>query len=85
MKLVLDKYKNTKDDLLQNIINDFESKLLEYKKLPYDIKFDAKRLESVLEVLDSIINLNKETYIRNFSAAVLKDYKKFQNSFRTTI
>jgi len=85
MKLVLDKYKNTKDDLLQNIINDFDSKLLEYKKLPYDIKFDAKRLESVLEVLDSIINLNKETYIRNFSAAVLKDYKKFQNSFRTTI
>lgn len=36
-------------------------------------------------MLDSIINLNKETYIRNFSAAVLKDYKKFQNSFRTTI
>jgi len=38
-----------------------------------------------LSVLQALLKLNTETYIRNFSTALFKDSKKFQKEFRSTV
>ena len=71
--------------LLQLVINDWRELLTQYKKLPYDLKYDYKRMEEVLHIIQAILKLNKETYIRNFSTALFKDSKKFQKEYRGCI
>lgn len=71
--------------LLQSLINDWRDLLKKYKKLPYDLKYDYNRMEKVLFILQEVLKLDKETYIRNFSTAVLKDSKQFQKEFRGCI
>lgn len=85
MCLVIKKYESNENGIVQNILRDFNKQLEEYKKLPYDIKYDDKKLDSILRALAVIVTLNQETYIRNFSTAVYRDSKDFQNIFRPII
>ena len=82
---VLVLYRNCEWPLLQTVINDWLVQLTEYKKLPYDLKYDSKRVDDILRVLQAILKLSTETYIRNFSTALFKDSKRFQKEFRSTI
>lgn len=82
---ILKKYESNENGIIQNILRDFNKHLKEYKRLPYDIKFDDKKLDSVLLALSTIVILNQETYIRNFSTAVYRDSKKFQKVFRSIV
>ncbi len=52
------------------------------KKLPYDLKYDHERAAEVLRVLEAILKLDKETYIRNFSTALFHDSKRFQREYK---
>lgn len=85
VKQVLVQYENCGAVLLQTVISDWTLLLKEYKKLPYDLKYDSKRVEEIIHVLQAILKLNKETYIRNFSTALFKDSKKFQKEFRGAV
>lgn len=78
-------YQDTNMIFLQNVLEHFQSQIEKYKKLPYDLGYDAKRLSEVLAVLEAILKLDKETYIRNFSTALFKDSKRFQREFRAII
>lgn len=85
VKKVLSKYADCECSLLQMIIKDWLELLEKYKKLPYDLKYDSRRVEDVICVLQAIMKLDKETYIRNFSTALFKDSKRFQKEFRGTV
>lgn len=85
VKKILALYENCESKLLQVIIRDWLECLSEYKKLPYDLKYDSKRVEEVILVLQAILKLNTESYIRNFSTALFKDSKRFQKEFRSTV
>ena len=85
VKQVLTQYVNCESVLMQKVISDWTHLLEEYKKLPYDLKYDSKRVKEVIHVLQAILKLNKETYIRNFSTALFKDSKKFQKEFRGAV
>lgn len=78
-------YQDCEWHLLQAVVKDWLACLSEYKKLPYDLKYDSKRVEEILLVLQAIGKLNTETYIRNLSTALFKDSKRFQNEFRGTV
>ncbi len=78
-------YQNCESPLLQMLIGDWLKCLAEYKKLPYDLKFNSKRVSEILCVLQAILKLDTETYIRNFSTALFKDSKRFQKEFMSTI
>lgn len=82
VKKVLSQYMDCEWPLLQTVIGDWQGMIEEHKKLPYDLKYDSKRVDDVLHVLQAIMKLDKETYIRNFSTALFKDSKKFQKEFR---
>lgn len=82
VKQVLTLYSNNEFILLNVVISDWMKLIEEYKKLPYDLKYDSKRVEDVIHVIWAILKLNKETYIRNFSTAQFKDSKRFQKEFR---
>ncbi len=82
---VLNKAENVDSDLINRIISDFRDRIKEYNKLPYDLGYDASRVEVVLSILAAIIKLTTETYMRNFSTALFKDSKKFQREYRSTI
>lgn len=82
VKKVLSQYMDCEWPLLQTVIGDWQGMIEEHKKLPYDLKYDSKRVDDVLHVLQVIMKLDKETYIRNFSTALFKDSKKFQKEFR---
>jgi hypothetical protein len=85
VKQVLDGYEDCECMLLQTVIQDWLRLIEEYKKLPYDLKYDSKRVDAVIRVLKAILKLNKETYIRNFSTALFRDSKKFQKEFKGTV
>ena len=85
VKSVLAKYQYCELPLLQKVINDWCKCLAEFKKLPYDLKYDSKRVDDTLSVLQTLLKLNTETYIRNFSTALFKDSKRFQKEFRSTV
>jgi hypothetical protein len=85
VKKILAEYLDCEWPLLQAIIKDWSKRLEEYKKLPYDLKYDGKRVSEIIQVLKAILKLNSETYIRNFSTAVFKDSKRFQKEFRSTV
>ncbi len=82
VKEVLKPYLNNDVELITAIARDWIELLVEYKKLPYDLKYDSNRVEDVMHVIEAILKLNKETYIRNFSTALFKDSKRFQKEFR---
>ncbi len=82
VKEVLKPYLNNDVELITAIAHDWIELLVEYKKLPYDLKYDSNRVEDVMHVIEAILKLNKETYIRNFSTALFKDSKRFQKEFR---
>lgn len=78
-------FEGSNTTMLQDVVAYFQSQIREYKKLPYELKYDGKRTIEVLSVLESILKLDKETYIRNFSTALFKDSKRFQKEFKSTI
>ncbi len=81
----LSAYDHCDNPLIKAIIADWRGLLYEYKKLPYDLKYDDKRVGAVLEVILAIVKISRETYIRNFSTALFKDSKKFQREFKPCI
>lgn len=78
-------YENCEFPILQKLLSDWKERIREYRKLPYDLRYDYKRVAEILRVLEAIGNLQKENYIRNFSTALFKDSKRFQREFRSTI
>ena len=82
---VLEKANNAECLLIGRIVSDFCEQIKAYKKLPYDLGYDARRVEEVLQVLEAVTKLTSETYIRNFSTALFKDSKRFQREYRSTI
>lgn len=82
---VLLKYSKSHSELVNNIVKHFMEIIVEYKELPYDLDFDFQRLDSVLKIIEELLSLDKETYIRNFSTAILKDSKKFQKEYRSVV
>lgn len=82
---VLEKVDYSESDFINRIVNDFCEQIKVYKKLPYDLGYDARRVEEVLQVLVTMSKLTSETYIRNFSTALFKDSKRFQREYRSTI
>lgn len=82
---VLEKVDYSESDFINRIVNDFCEQIKLYKKLPYDLGYDARRVEEVLQVLVTMSKLTSETYIRNFSTALFKDSKRFQREYRSTI
>lgn len=81
----LEKVDCSESDFINRIVNDFCEQIKVYKKLPYDLGYDARRVEEVLQVLATVSKLTSETYIRNFSTALFKDSKRFQREYRLTI
>ena len=82
---VLEKADRTEDFLIGCVVSDFCEQIKAYKKLPYDLGYDAGRVGEVLQVLATVTKLTSETYIRNFSTALFKDSKRFQREYRSTI
>lgn len=82
---VLEKANNVECLLIGRIVSDFCEQIKAYKKLPYDLGYDAGRVGEVLQVLEAVTKLTSETYIRNFSTALFKDSKRFQREYRSTI
>ncbi len=82
---VLEKADCADSYLIRRVVDDFCEQIKEYKKLPYDLGYDARRVEEVLQVLKAVTKLTSETYIRNFSTALFKDSKRFQRDYRSTI
>jgi hypothetical protein len=85
VKKSLAEYQNSEWPIVQAIMNDWSECLSEYKKLPYDIKYDSERAGEIIRILQTILKLNTETYIRNFSTALFKDSKRFQKEFRSAV
>lgn len=81
VKKSLIRYQNCENPLLQALIRDWLKYMAEYKKLPHDLKYDSRKVSEILYVLQAILELNTETYIRNFSTALFKDSKRFQKEF----
>ncbi|MBO4910174.1 MAG: DUF2399 domain-containing protein [Lachnospiraceae bacterium] len=71
--------------VLRKMVEDFKGQVGQYKKLPYDLGFDAGRVREILRIIAEIMKLDSETYIRNFSTALFKDSKRFQKEFRSTV
>lgn len=82
---VLEKVDCTESNLIGQIVNDFCERIKAYKKLPYDLGYDARHVMEVFRVLVAVSKLTSETYIRNFSTALFKDSKRFQREYRQTI
>lgn len=85
VKKSLAEYQNSESQIVQAVIKDWYQCLEEYKKLPYDLKYDGKRASEIIRILQAVSKLNSETYIRNFSTALFKDSKRFQKEFRSTV
>ncbi|RKW42752.1 MAG: hypothetical protein D8H95_33080 [Lachnospiraceae bacterium] len=85
IEAVLNLFKDKNLPVLDNILSDWRKLISEYKKLPYDIKYDAIRLMNILKILEAILRLSNESYIRNFSTAIFKDSKRFQREFKSGI
>lgn len=82
---ILEKADCAGDFLIGRVVSDFYEQIKAYKKLPYDLGYDARRVGEVLQVLATVTKLTSETYIRNFSTALFKDSKRFQREYRSTI
>ncbi len=82
---ILEKADCAGDLLIGRVVSDFCEQIKAYKKLPYDLGYDARRVGEVLQVLATVTKLTSETYIRNFSTALFKDSKRFQREYRSTI
>lgn len=85
IKEVLDLFKDKNMPVLCSIVSDWSKLISNYKKLPYDIKYDKERLFNILKILEAILGLGRESYIRNFSTAMFKDSKRFQREFKSTV
>ena len=70
---------------MNKLVCDWMELLNAHKKLPYEIKYDAHRAGEVLRVVQAILRLEGETYIRNFSTALFKDSKRFQKEFKSVV
>ena len=82
---ILYNYLDSEHQILTRVVNDWLECISEYKKLPYDLQYDAKRIEEVLQVLNAILKLEEETYVRNFSTAHFRDSKRFQKEYRSVV
>lgn len=82
---VLEKADYSEPLLLGRVVSDFCVQIKAFKKLPYDLGYDAGRVGEVLQVLVAVTKLKSETYIRNFSTALFKDSKRFQREYKSTI
>lgn len=85
MKSGIKVYENHDNELIRAVSKDFMELLNNYKKLPYDLQFNDKRLDDLMRTLCAIVVLSQETYIRNFSTAIFKDSKMFNREMRSLI
>lgn len=85
VKKQLAEYRDCGQPLLKAVLNDWFMRLKECRPLPYDIKYDSKRAGEIARILQAVLSLTVETYIRNFSTALFKDSKRFQKEFRSTV
>lgn len=85
VKKSLAEYQKCDCPIVQAVIKDWFQCLENYKKLPYDLKYDGRRVSEILRILQAVSNLNCETYIRNFSTALFRDSKKFQKEYRSAV
>lgn len=85
MEMTIYKYQEDGKNIYTKFCNDQLKLLSQFKKLPYEINYNNKRLEMILKTLQAILKLQRETYIRNFSTALFKDSKEFQKNIRSTI
>lgn len=83
--VVLEGFDRVDNVILISILDDFKKNIKARKKLPYELGFDCNRIKSVLEVIGSILRLETETYIRNFSTALFKDSKIFQREYKSVV
>lgn len=64
------------------ILNGFRTsqmeRLCKNKSLEHGIADDIQKLKDVLKALSALMELDSETYVRNFSEAVFADSKRFQ-------
>lgn len=78
LRSIIDKIDTFGKPILEKYCIDQIIYLDNFKKLPFGVDYDAKKLQNILNTLVAILELNSETYIRNFSTAVFKDSKVFQ-------
>ena len=57
IKQVLGLFVDSECEVLNNIISDWMKLVINYKKLPYDLKYDSKRLKGVLIALEAIFKI----------------------------
>jgi len=69
----------------ENVRIAFLKKIDQGRELPYKLGYDVQRTKTVFQILLAIMQLNKETYVRNFSTALFKDSKTFQKEYRSTV
>ena len=85
---ILDVLKNFEDNespIIKQIISSFKDKMIKHQKLPYDLKYDRNKIMEILSILEAVLKLDTETYVRNFSTYLFNDSKRFQREFRGTI
>lgn len=82
---VIEQYRDSQFTIIARLVHDWQQLLKEYKKLPYDLKFNAKRTAVILKLLVAILSLRQESYIRNFSTAMFNDSKMFQKEYQSCI
>lgn len=78
-------FEKSTSSLVQTIVAEWENKVINFEELPYNIKYDSIRAADILKALQGIFQLNKETYMRNFSTAIFKDSKKFKAKYKSTV
>lgn len=74
--LMLEKYKN-KNDVLFEYCTEQIDKLKENKKVKY-FSDDIEELENILKAVCALYNVEKETFLRDFSIQVYRDSKAFE-------
>ena len=59
IKQILSSFANSKYRLLNNIISDWFNLAVNYRKLPYDLKYDGERLKDILTILEAVFKIEK--------------------------
>ena len=65
-------------DILSQFRKTQLQRLESHKSIEFGIGDDIEKLNSIMRALSALVNLESETYIRNFSEMVFSDSKKFQ-------
>ena len=82
---VLAEFQGPEHPLMNRFLQDLDLRVQDGRKMPYGIDYDAVRLKQILRVIQAVLRLQDETYVRNFSNALFKDSKVFQRDYRSTV